>query len=168
METTIPIPQNSAEEAAALGFPPLLFGFTPDQRGYWFEPGLPWRTPETWDNPPLGRTGMRLIWHYTEAGSNHMAPRFPKGSVVTIAPVYEKENLVVGKVYIYAYRDAETGQKGYQMGRLEKIWGNCLWARADNAPELGLCWLLRNEPREAVWDVYEVTHYISYPDLSDD
>jgi len=158
-------PTTLEQEAARLGFPSTLFGFTPNQREYWAEPSMPWLTREIWENAPLGYNGFKLIWHYGEVGSNTMAPRFPKGCMVNMTPVYEKKNLVVGKVYIYVYTDTKTGELAYQMGRLEKVGGNCLWARADNDPALGLCWLLRDDERQAVWDVYEVTHYTSYPDL---
>jgi hypothetical protein len=159
------IPQNSTQEAQQLGFPSTLFGFTPEQKAYWHEPGLPWLTQEIWDNPPLGHNGYRLIWHYGVLAGNHMAPRFPKGCMVNMAPVCDKKNLVVGKVYAYSWRDTTTGEWQYQIGRLEYIGGNYLEARADNQPEIGLIWQLREDEREAVWDVQEITHYASYPDL---
>jgi len=167
-----PVPQAIAcllptEQAAALGYPTTLFGFTPEQKEYWQEPGLPWVTQEVWENAPLGHLGFKIIWHYGEVSGNSMSPRFPKGCMVNMAPVHEKKNLTVGKVYIYAYTDQETGELAYQMGRLEKIGGNCLWARADNRPEVGLCWLLREDKTQEVWDVYEVTHYASYPGESE-
>lgn len=166
-----PIPQATADlraltpsaQAAALGYPSTLQGYTPDQGQYWREPGLQWVTPEVWVNRPLGYNNMKLIWCRAELGGNDMAPRFPKGCVVNVAPVYERKNLVVGKVYLYVYQDAETGEEASQMGRLEKVGGNCLWARADNDPKVGLCWLLRDDEREAVRNVWEVTHYVSYP-----
>jgi hypothetical protein len=164
-----PIPQAAVNlqaptptaQAAALSYRDALQGCTPDQSQY--EPGLPWVTPEVWANRPLGYNNMKLIWCRAEMGGNDMAPRFPKGAVVNVAPVYERKNLVVGKVYLYVYQDAETGEEASQMGRLEKIGGNCLWARADNDPKVGLCWLLRDDERESVRDVWEVTHYFSYP-----
>ncbi|MBD2769671.1 hypothetical protein IC235_17410 [Hymenobacter sp. BT664] len=151
-------------QAAALGYPAVLFGLTPAQGGYWREPGLPWLTAEMHDNMPLGYGGYEMIRQYCEFGGNDMAPRFPKGCWVNMAPVHEKKNLVVGKVYVYCYLNHETGKHEYQAGRLESIGGNCLWARADNNPAVGLCWLLNeDEPHKAVWDVYEITHYVSYP-----
>ncbi|MGI4735564.1 MAG: hypothetical protein ACRYG7_10335 [Janthinobacterium lividum] len=165
-----PIPQAANDlqaltptaQAAALGYPSTLQGYTPDQSQYWREPGLPLVTHEVWLNAPLGYTSTKLIWCRAELGSNDMAPRFPKGCVVNVAPVLERKNLVIGKVYLYVYLDTETGEEASQMGRLEKIGGNCLWARADNDPKVGLCWLLLDDERKAVWNVHEVTHYFSY------
>lgn len=157
-------PTAQAAQAAALGYPATLFGCTPNDRRYWFEPALPWLTAELHDNMPLGYNGFKMLRYYCEFGGDDMAPRFPKGTWVNMAPVHEKKNLVVGKVYAYGYRNPETGEREYQAGRLEKIGGNALWARADNNPSVGLCWLLNEqEPHKAVWDVYEITHYVSYP-----
>jgi hypothetical protein len=158
-------PTALEQQAARLGFPSTLFGFTPQQQEYWCEPGLPWQTKELWEDAPLGYNGLKLVWHYGTLSGNYMAPRFPKGCVVNMAPVCEKKNLVVGKVYAYSYRDATTGEWQTQLGRLEKIGDNYLEARADNQPEIGLIWLLRAKDHEAVWDVWEVTHYVSYPNL---
>lgn len=154
---------SPAAQAPLLGYPAALFGYTPKQRGYWFE-RLPWLTAEMHDNMPLGYNGFSMLRHYCEFGGNDMAPRFPKGCWVNMAPVYEKKNLVLGKVYAYRYLNHETGKYEYQAGRLESIGGNCLWARADNNPAVGLCWLLNEaEPHKALWDVSEITHYVSYP-----
>jgi hypothetical protein len=150
-------------QAAALGYPSTLQGYTPDQSQYWREPGIQLITPEFWANAPLGYNKLKLVWCRLAVGGNDMAPRFPKGCEVNVAPVYERKNLVIDKVYVYVYRDTETGEEAYQIGRLEKIEDYCLWARADNAPTVALRWLLHNDECKAVWNVYEVTHYFSYP-----
>ena len=104
------LPQTPAELVAALGFPPTLFGFTPDQRGYWYEPGLPWFTAELHRNPPVGYDGWPLIPFVSVLAGHDMGPRFPQGCAVHTVPIYEKKNLVVGRVYLYRYQDAETGE----------------------------------------------------------
>lgn len=151
-------------QAAALGYPPTLFGYTPAGRRYWREPGLLYLATDTYEAMPLDCNGFEMLRHCCEFGGNDMAPRFPKGCWVNVAPVHEKKNLVVGKVYVYRYLNYETGKEEYQAGRLESIGGNCLWARADNNPGVRLCWRLNeDEPQRAVWDVFEITHYVSYP-----
>jgi len=157
-------PTTLEQEAARLGLPNTLFGFTPNERGYWQEPGLPWLTEELRNNPPLGYNGQRTILCYGEMGGDNMAPRFPKGCWIHSVPVYKKKNLVLGRVYTYRYLDQETQEWAWEIGRLVKIGGNYLEAKADNNPTPSI-WLLREEEREAVWDVREVTHYVSYPDL---
>jgi hypothetical protein len=158
------IPQISTEEAQQLGFPSSLFGFTPTQGAYWREPGLPWFTAELYECPLLGYNGLPLVPRIADLASDHMAPRFPRGCAVNTAPVYEKKNLVVGRVYTYTFLDPETGERQWEMGRLVKIGGNFLEVKPDNYPTPSL-WLLRDKEREAVWDVWEVTHYVSYPAL---
>jgi hypothetical protein len=160
-------PTPLVQEAARLGFPTSLFGFTPEQIEYWTEPGLPWLTKEMItdiDKMPLDYRGRRAILCIGHVDGNHMGPRFPKGCGVQTAPVGDKANLIVGRVYTYRYWNEEAKEWAYEMGRLVKIGGNYLEVKADNHPIPSL-WLLREVKHEAVWDVREVTHYASYPDL---
>lgn len=154
---------NLEREAHALGFPATLFGFTPNEASYWREPGLPWLPTDWVSHPPQLRNGLPGVWCPCEFAGQSMAPRFPKGTTVNLAPVLHRANLLVGRVYVYAYSDEQTGQQAYQAGRLERVGGNCLWARADHDPATRLCWLLREDPAQECWDVYEVTHYLHYP-----
>jgi hypothetical protein len=160
-------PTPLEQQAARLGLPPTLFGFTPNERSYWAEPGLPWLTPEMYNDfeqMPLDYRGFRALLCLGDIEGDHMAPRFPRGCTVQTMPVYDKANLVVGRVYTYCYLDQQTQEWAYEMGRLVKIGGNFLEVKADNHPTPSL-WLLRDEPEQAVWDVREVTHYAAYPDL---
>lgn len=159
------IPQNPTEEAQQLGFPSALFGFTPAQKEYWTEPGLPWVTPDMWENRPLGRNGQKLIWNRVLVGNQSMAPRFPKECSVTVARITEREHLQVGKAYLYVYRNQQTGEEECELGRLDRIGGNYLVATFDNYPTPAL-WLLEERTEQEFRNVYEVTHYISYPDLN--
>lgn len=151
--------------AAACGYPATLFGFTPDRAEYWQEPGLPWLTVEQMhsDQMPPDRQGHKAILCVGYMGTNSMAPRFPKNCGVQTMPVFEKQNLVVGRVYTYRHRHSETDEWCSEMARLVKIGSNYLEVKADNHPTPSR-WLLRDDEREAVWDVREVTHYVSYPD----
>ncbi len=126
------------------------------------EDGLPWLTPEVWNNPPLGYSGLKLIWNYAELCDDSMAPRIPKGCQVNVAPVVERKNLVIGRVYLFDGRHPYTGQPFCQMARLVSVHDTHLLVRADQVPTLTV-WPLRAEERTAVWDVYEVTHYVSWP-----
>jgi hypothetical protein len=156
---------TATKRAHALGLPPTLFGFTPEQKEYWHEPGLPWLTSKMYadhEKMPLGYQGFRALLSIGYMGSNNMAPRFPKGCGVQTMPVCEKKNLVVGRVYTYRYQNQASQEWEWEIGRLVKIGGNYLEAKADNHPTPRI-WLLRDEEREAVWDVWEVTHYASYP-----
>jgi hypothetical protein len=160
-------PTPLEQEAARLGLPNTLFGFTPNEGSYWREPGLPWLTPEMltdFEQMPLDYRGFRALLCLGDIEGDHMAPRFPRGCAVQTMPVYDKANLVVGRVYTYRYLDQQTQEWAYEMGRLVKIGGNFLEVKADNNATPSL-WLLRDEPEQAVWDVREVTHYASYPDL---
>ena len=148
------------DQAAALGYPTTLFGFTPAERAYWLEPNLPWLRPGM--EMPIGYSGIKIFLCKTLINSSYMAPRFPLNCMVNVAPVVERKNLVIGKVYLYVYADQETGAEASQLGRLEFIGGNYLTVTFDNDPVPAL-WLLREKPQEAVWDVYEVTHYLCYP-----
>jgi hypothetical protein len=126
------------------------------------EDGLPWLTPEVWNNRPLGYGGHKLIWCYAEIEDNSMAPRFPKGCCVNVAPVVERKNLVVGRVYLFDGCDPITRKPFCQVARLVSIHDAHLLVRADRVPTLTV-WPLRAEERTAVWDVYEVTHYVKWP-----
>jgi hypothetical protein len=154
--------RTATERAHALGLPATLFGFTPEQKEYWHEPGLPWFTTDMYDNPPLGYNGLSTIPHFGNMAADNMAPRFPKGCSVNTRAVHEKKNLVVGRVYTYHYQDTQTGAWRREMGRLVKIGSNYLEVKADNCPTPSQ-WLLREDEQQAVWDVNEVTHYASYP-----
>jgi hypothetical protein len=164
MDNRTRIPQNPTEEAAALGLPATLFGFTPNQRDYWYEPGLPWFTDQLRQHPPIGYDGHAGIPFVSWIASNGMAPRFPHGCAVHSVAVFEKKNLVVGRVYLYCYQQAKTQKWQWSIARLVKIGGNYLEVKADNDPTPSL-WRLRDDERQAVWDVREVTHYASYPEL---
>jgi hypothetical protein len=126
------------------------------------EDGLPWLTPEVWNNPPLGYDGTKLIWQLAELQDESMAPRFPKGCRVNIAPVHARQNLVVGRIYLFDGRHPQTGQPFCQVARLVSVHESHLLVRADR---VGTCsvWPLRAQEHMAVWDVYEVTHYVSWP-----
>ncbi|MBJ6141785.1 hypothetical protein [Hymenobacter sp. BT559] len=126
------------------------------------EDGLPWLTPEVWYNPPLGYSGLKLIWNYAELCDDSMAPRFPKGCQVNVAPVVERKNLVVGRVYLFDGHHPDTGQPFCQIARLVSVHDTHLLVRADQVPTLTV-WPLRAEEDKAVWDVYEVTHYVKWP-----
>jgi hypothetical protein len=126
------------------------------------EAGLPWLTPEVWHNPPLGYSGLKLIWCHVELCDNSMAPRFPRGCQVNVTPVVERKNLVVGRVYLFDGRHPETDQPFCQVARLVSIHDTHLLVRPDQLPTPTL-WPLRAEERTAVWDVYEVTHYVKWP-----
>lgn len=150
-------------QAVALGYPTTLFGHAPTERAYWHEPGLPWLTAEQMaGDMPLDYRGQKQMLCVGHMGGDNMAPRFPRGCGVQTAPVFEKQNLVVGRVYTYRYWDEQEQQWAYEIGRLVKIDGNYLEVKADNSPTPSL-WLLREEAEKAVWDVREVTHYVSYP-----
>jgi hypothetical protein len=167
-KSTPATPTPLEQQAARLGLPSTLFGFTPNERGYWNETDLPWWTPEMRDNPPLDYQGNTIVPFTAWIGGDRMAPRFPAGAGVMLSPVFDRKNLVLGKVYTYSYRDAESGELEMTIGRLVKICGNYLEVAPDN-PGPGCAdrtiWLLREDEQKAVWDVREVTHYVSYPDL---
>jgi hypothetical protein len=156
---------TATERARALGLPSTLFDFTPEQKGYWFEPGLPWLTSEMRADPekmPLSYRGHRVLLSIGYMGGDNMAPRFPKGCGVQTMPVCDKDKLIVGRVYTYRYQNQKSKEWEWEIGRLMKIEGNYLEVKADNNPTPSI-WLLRDEEREAAWDVWEVTHYVSYP-----
>ncbi|GAA4362080.1 hypothetical protein GCM10023185_29640 [Hymenobacter saemangeumensis] len=161
------IPQNATEKAIVLGFPATLFGFTPDQRGYWFEPGLPWTPQDMGTTPPIDKRGLPGVWLLVEFGNNSMAPRFPAGTVVNLTPVFTREQLTVGKVYAYLYTNHVTGKQEMCAGRLAVIGDSCLEATRDNGNprEQHMLWPLREAAGEETWGVYEVSHYQRYPEL---
>lgn len=159
-------PQNPIQVAAQRGYPSALFGFTPAQRGYWFEPGLPFWTEALRQHPPLDYRGNPLLPFVAQIAGERMAPRFAAGVRVMLVPVFERKNLVVGKVYTYSYRNEATGELEMMLGRLVKIGGNYLEVAPDNpGPDEAdrTIWLLREQESEAVWDVREVSHYVDYP-----
>jgi hypothetical protein len=66
-------------QAAAQGYPATLFGFTPEQKEYWQEPGLPWLPLN--GEMPLSYIGLQLIRIPLQIGSStRMAPRFPRAA----------------------------------------------------------------------------------------
>jgi hypothetical protein len=162
------IPQNPTKVAQQLGYPSHLFGFTPEQKDYWHEPELPQltaRQTQFIDEMPLDYQGHAAILCVGYLEGDQMAPRFPNGCGVHTMPLFEKAQLVVGRVYTYSFRNEETGETDYEMARLVKIGGTYVEAKADNRPAPSI-WLLREEPGQEVWDMREVSHYVSYPDLN--
>jgi len=139
-----------------------LFGLTPNDPGYWHEPGLPWFTSEMYSNPPCNYNGVSSVPHFGFLESDHMAPRFPRGCGVNLMPVCDRKHLVVGRVYVYRRENAATGEWVMSIGRLVEIGGNYLEVKADNHPTPSI-WPLQEAEREAVWNVQEVSHYASYP-----
>lgn len=166
-----PVPQPTAchpltTQAVALGYPATLFGFTPQDAAYWREPGLPYWTEALRDNPPLDYRGTPHRPYTAWIEGERMAPRFPAGAGVKLTPVGERQRLVLGRVYTYTYRSQATGLVEMTMGRLVNIGGNYLEVAADNpSPDEAdrTIWLLRDNEHEAVWDVHEVSYYVSYP-----
>jgi len=157
---------NLEQVAAERGYPSHCFGYFPNEAAYWREPGLPWWTEALRDNPPLDYRGQPMLPFTAWVEGERMAPRFPAHTGVMLVPVFEKANLVLGKVYTYQYSDSETGEQAMTIGRLVKIGGNYLEVAADNPRPVDAnrtIWLLRDTEQEAVWDVREVTHYVSYP-----
>ncbi|MGI4867485.1 MAG: hypothetical protein ACRYFZ_26435 [Janthinobacterium lividum] len=159
--------------AQALGLPATLFGFTPEQPEYWHEPGLPSLTARQMnfiDDMPLDYRGNQALLCVGQLETNSMAPRFPEGCAVQSAPVWDKANLAIGRVYIYCYREGSASAWRYEIGRLVKIGGNYLEVTVDNPrPDAAdrTIWLLGEEPGKEVWDVREITHYVSYPGKGD-
>ena len=157
-------------QAATLGYPATLFGYTPAQREYWHEPGMPLFTPEMFMNAPADNRegtpdyykGWPTVPCIGDVDGDHMAPRFPRGCAVNTMPVFNKGMLVVGRVYTYCYVNEATGREEWNMARLLRIGGNYLEVKPDNGEQVSL-WLLRDNAEQATWDVREVTHYAAYP-----
>lgn len=149
-------------EAQALGFPATLFGYTPNEAAYWREPGLPWLPAAPADALLLDYRGTRAIRYLLEVIDHDMAPRFPRGCLVQTMPVYERAQLVVGRVYSYGVLDPETGTRHYHLARLVQVGATYLEVKPDHDDHL-LRWPLRADEAEATWDVREVTHYAHYP-----
>ena len=143
-----------------LGLPATLFGYDPGLPGYWYEPGLPWLVPGM--KMPISYWGLKILACSVTMVGNSMAPRFPERCVVNVAPVVGRQNLVIGQVYLHVVIDDNTGREDYQLGRLDHIGGNHLAITFDNAPQPAMWGLLEDEYKTVV-NVYEVTHYVSYP-----
>lgn len=129
------------QHPAPAGFPATLFGLTPADWAYWREPGLPWLRD-------VRQAGLEV-----EITTTGMAPRFPKGCRVAIAPVTAQQ-LHIGRVYVFITAD-ETGPRG-QVGRLADADGDYAQATLDNDPT-SLLWCLSHG------QLYEVTHYLCIP-----
>jgi|GEM_PF-4461595 len=136
------------QEAQQLGFPASLFGYTPDVAAYWWEPGLPYVAD------PGATSALTCIApespEYIFAG-DEMAPRFPLGTPVILAPAPSDHPLQIGRVYV---RIPEQGEP--EVGRLAWLHDTELELTQDNSPAV-LRWPL------GVGTVYAVTHYVDCP-----
>ncbi len=164
MQATECLLTPAAARAQALGYPTTLQGCTPEENDYWREPGLPFWTPESMNNPLANYGGMLLKPFLAYVTGNSMAPRFPHNCGVCVTPVVEKKNLIVGRVYTYHARNQKSGEFEMAIGRLIKVEDNYLEVIADNHP-LSAIWPLQKEVGKEVWGIYEVVYYASYPIL---
>lgn len=137
--------------AAERGYPATFLGFTPADRAYWREPGLPPITclpSESADGP-----SAEFIFN-----GDDMAPRFPDGTVVGLEPVAARQNLVVGRVYVHF---APPGGGELPVGRLAHVGPTTLELMQDNHPGR-LVWPLGADAQTETQDLYEVTCYSLY------
>lgn len=137
--------------AAERGYPSTLLGFTSNDRAYWREPGL----------PPIAYLPSEVVDGPTSEFifvTDRMAPRFPNGTVVGLEPVNSRQDLVVGRVYVYL---ADNGAGEYPVGRLARVGRTSLHLTQDNDPKL-LTWSLGAEEQTEMQDLYEVTCYSLY------
>lgn len=137
--------------AAERGYPATLMGFTPTDRAYWREPGLP---PIAYLPTELVGAPMAEFIFVTD----RMAPRFPDGTVVGLEPVTSHYDLVVGRVYVHLAAN-EVGE--YPVGRLAQVDRTCLHLTQDNDPT-PLTWSLGADKQTVTQDLYEVTCYNLY------
>jgi len=137
--------------AAERGYPGTLMGFTPNDRAYWREPGL----------PPIAHLPSEVADGPTAEFifvTDRMAPRFPDGTVVGLEPINSRQDLAVGRVYVHL---ADNGAGEYPVGRLALVSLTCLHLTQDNDPAL-LTWALGTEEQTETQDLYEVTCYSLY------
>lgn len=142
------IPQQVAAER---GYPGTLLGFTPNDRAYWREPGLP---------PIAYLPSEAAYWPTAEFifVTDRMAPRFPDGTVVGLEPVNSRQQLVVGRVYVHLAAD---GAGELPVGRLASVGRTSLELTQDNDPT-PLTWSLGADSQTETQDLYEVTCYSLY------
>ncbi len=157
-------PQHTAvattieEIAAQHGYPPTFQGFTPRQRKYWQEPGLPWQPRTVAELAGItDRRGQPKVWRDFWFTSESMGPRFSAGTCVAIDPVHHYAELEVGRVYMRWARGAD-GTETWQCARLHTIGLALIGLIEDNG---GACqsWPLRWDD-QGDWCLYEVTHYV--------
>lgn len=137
--------------AAERGYPTALMGFTPNDREYWREPGLPpiaYLPSESIDGPTV-----EFIFV-----TNRMSPRFPDGTVVGLEPVNSRQDLVVGRIYVHLVANS-AGE--LLVGRLARVGCTSLELTQDNDPSL-LTWKLCAEVQNEMQHIYEVTCYSLY------
>jgi hypothetical protein len=127
-----------------------------------YEPGLPWLTPEIAQNPPLGYSGIRLIFRRIELTNDSMVPHFPVGAIVNVTRVIALKNLVVGRVYYREWLTSPFGEGVAQMARLLSIHDTYLLVQCDNA-RVPTIWPLGESAHNPLCEVWEVTHYVHYP-----
>jgi hypothetical protein len=142
------IPQQVAAER---GYPATLMGFTPNDRAYWREPGLPpiaYLPSESMDGPTA-----EFIFV-----TNRMAPRFPDGTVVGLEPVESRQDLVVGRVYVQLTAN-NVGE--LPVGRLARVGRTTLELTQDNDP-VPLTWSLGADEQTETQGLHEVTCYSLY------
>ncbi|GAA4362129.1 hypothetical protein GCM10023185_29760 [Hymenobacter saemangeumensis] len=145
-----PAPAFKVQQAAALGLPADLFGYTPADNSYWKEPGLPWAN---------ALAASETAWIF-QATNDHMAPRFPAGTRVVAERVAQAEPLAAG---IYLWNAGEGGETTpFCMGRffavsLDK---QQLLCSLDKTGEAVACALRWEDPG---FRLYRVVGYFDYP-----
>lgn len=138
--------------AQAAGYPATLFGYGPEEDGYWLEPDLPWLNGL--EQLPYG---LRLL---VDVDTDAMAPRFPPGAVVGVEGVERGQPLPSG---VYVWKHPADTSLAFHMGRLEQAQpstSSLLILSLDNRPYGLTC---RLEWNVLGFRLYRVTHYASLP-----
>lgn len=148
---------DNRQQAKALGYPASLFGYSPTQHNYWYEPGMGWRGANH-GSPATQPMPASLCYQMPD---DTMAPRFPRGTVVLLWHVTSRLKLELGKPYLYSWADTTTGEVFHEAGRLVHIGTHYLGAVADNSPSLGLIWPV--DKAVGFEGVRLIDAYVSYP-----
>lgn len=153
---------NLEQVAQQLGYPSHLFGFTPNERAYWTEPGMPWVLPLL--NP--AHFGLDPVTCEQElAGlmafrpwNDNMAPRFADGCLVAGKPLAWGAPVQVGQ--LLAWVGPGEALDCFELARVVAVGAGELWLACDHSPARHcLPWGVGLPD----YPVYRITHYVTQP-----
>ena len=150
------------QRAAECRYPATFDDYTPNQDGYWWEPGLlclpiqPKQVAFTADG--------RVLYQFREVGDSKMAPRFRPGTLLGIERIVSSAALQPGAIYMFQAADEDDPMgpnwMPYGLARLVAHTPDFALFEYDNGGQLITRPLLWHED---FFRLYRVSHYIYVP-----
>lgn len=148
--------------AAASGYPSHCFGYSPNEQGYWTEPGMPWVLPllnprHHGLDPAACEQELAGLMAFRPWNEN-MAPRFPDGCFLAGKPLPWGAPVQVGQVL--AWVAPGDAWDCFALARVVEVQADALRLACDHSPaRYRLPWGVGLP----AFPVYRITHYVTQP-----